>query len=114
AMRREGRRPMASYAIYLHHRLDCEPRQWKAVADALSGDGRRAIETAGGMLYGIGRSQIGRPRDEVTAITCWSDRARAEASVASAFGNLAGLRQHAMQTMTPTLRPTTPTPPTRQ
>ena len=57
--------------VYLHHRLDCAPRQWKAVADALGGDGRRVIETAGGSLYGIWRSQIGRPRDELQAITAW-------------------------------------------
>jgi hypothetical protein len=100
--------------LYVHHRLGCAPRQWKAVADALDRDGRRAIEAAGGNLYGIWRSQIGRPRDELTAVTVWSDGAPANDLVTAALHGVAGVRHHEMQTMTPTLRPTTPTPPTRQ
>jgi hypothetical protein len=100
--------------LYVHHRLDCAPRQWKAVADTLDRDGRRAIEAAGGKLYGIWRSQIGRPRDELTAITVWSDRARAKDGIAEALRGITAVREHDMQAMTPTLRPTAPTPPTRQ
>jgi hypothetical protein len=100
--------------LYVHHRLDCAPRQWKAIADALDGDGRRAIEAAGGGLYGIWRSQIGRPRDELTAITCWADGARAKDGIDAALRGVTAVRQHDMQTITPTLRPTSPTPPTRQ
>jgi len=100
--------------IYVHHRLDCAPRQWKVVADRLAGDGRSAIENDGGMLYGIWRSQIGRPRDELTAITCWRDRAPTEDRFAALFGALQGLRAHDVQAMAATLRPTSATPPTRQ
>jgi hypothetical protein len=99
---------------YVHHRLDCAPRQWKAVADALDRDGRRVIEANGGSLYGIWRSQIGRPRDELTAITVWSDDARASDGMAAALRDAGSVRRHEMQTMTPTLRPTSPAPPTRQ
>jgi len=106
---------MADHAVtYLHHRIDCAPRQWKAVADALDRDGRRAIEAAGGSLYGIWRSQIGRPRDELTAITLWDDGARAKDAVAAVLRDIAGVRRHEMQAMTPTLRPDAPTPPARQ
>jgi hypothetical protein len=105
---------MTADAIYFHHRLDCEPRRWKAVADALAQDGRRTIEAADGTVYGIWRSQIGRPRDEVTVITYWNDRSRAEAAIASTLRQLAGLRRHAMQAMMPTLRPATPARPIRQ
>jgi hypothetical protein len=99
---------------YVHHRIDCAPRQWKAVAGALDGNGRRAIEAAGGCLYGIWRSQIGRPRDELTAITVWTDSARANDGIAAALRDATGVKQHEMHAMTPTLRPTTATPPTRQ
>ena len=92
--------------VYCHHRIDCAPRQWKAVADALDGDGRRAIEAAGGSLYGIWRSQIGRPRDELTAITVWGDDLRARDGVAAALRGMTAVREHEMQAMTPTLRPT--------
>jgi hypothetical protein len=104
----------SSNETYLHHRLDCAPRQWKAVADALDRDGRRQIEAAGGTLYGIWRSQIGRPRDELTAITSWGGGAPAGEAVTAAFGDLPGIRHHEMCAMTPTLRPTLALPPTRQ
>jgi hypothetical protein len=100
--------------LYVHHRLDCEPRQWKTVADALDGDRRRAIEAKGGSLYGIWRSQIGRPRDELTMITLWDDASRAKDGIADALRGVASMRRHEMQMMTPTLRPTSPAPPTRQ
>jgi hypothetical protein len=100
--------------LYVHHRLDCAPRQWQAVVDALDRDGRRAIEAAGGNLYGIWRSQIGRPRDELTVITFWSDGARAKAAMIDALRGTTAVRQHETQAMTPTLRPTSPAPPTRQ
>jgi hypothetical protein len=103
-----------SNEIYFHHRLACEPRQWKTVADALASDSRPQVEQAGGSLYGIWRSQIGRPRDELTAITHWSDATRAGAAITSAWAKLTGLRHHEMQAMRPTLRPITATPPTRQ
>ena len=104
----------AEARLYLHHRIDCTPRQWKTVADALDRDGRRAIEAAGGSLYGIWRSQIGRPRDELTAITCWSDGTRAQDAIAGALRGMATVRKHEMQAMTATLRPTSAAPPTRQ
>jgi hypothetical protein len=100
--------------LYVHHRLDCAPRRWKSVADALDRNGRRAIEAEGGKLYGIWRSQIGRPRDELTAITVWNDGSRASDGMAEALRGIASLRGHEMQSMTPTLRPTSPAPPTRQ
>jgi hypothetical protein len=100
--------------LYVHHRLDCAPRQWKTVAETLDRDGRRAIEAAGGSLYGIWRSQIGRPRDELTAITYWSDGGRAKGGIDAALRGVDAVRAHEMQPMTPTLRPTAPTPPTRQ
>jgi hypothetical protein len=100
--------------VYLNHRLDCEPRQWKAAADALDRDGRRQIEASGGTLYGVWRSQIGRPRDELTAITAWRGGVPASESLSSSFGKLSGLRHHEMRAMAPTLRPTSPVPPMRQ
>ncbi len=100
--------------LYVHHRLACAPRQWKAVADALDRDGRRAIEASGGKLYGIWRSQIGRPRDELTMITVWNDRLRITEGMAGALRDIMSVQHHETQMMTPTLRPTSPAPPRRQ
>ncbi len=104
----------ATASVYVHHRLDCAPRQWTTVADALDHEGRQAIEAKGGSLYGIWRSQIGRPRDELTAITFWTDGALAENGMAGALRGITSVRRHETQAMTPTLRPTSPMPPTRQ
>ena len=57
---------------YLHHRIDCEPLAWNAVAKALAAKAP-AIEAANGLLYGVWRSQIGQPRDTLNAITAWHE-----------------------------------------
>lgn len=99
--------------MYLHHRIRCEPLAWSAVAERLAGDGRGALGTLGGALYGIWRPQIGRPREELTAITVWPDAASARRAPA-VLGTLAGVRRITSDAMQPTLRPATPAPPRRQ
>ena len=100
--------------VYVHHRLETEPRQWAAVADLVKSAAAANIEAAGGRLYGVWRNQIGRPRDELTAITVWPDE-----NVAAAAGDLLGggsphARCTASDLMVPTLRPTHSDPPQRQ
>ena len=99
--------------MYLHHRLHCDPLAWQAAAERLSKETRPLIEQQGGKLYGIWRSQIGRPRDELTVITEWPDRDAALRSKAL-FGTLAGVRHHSADAMRPTVRPMTSEPPRRQ
>lgn len=99
--------------IYMHHRIAAAPRRWQALADALARR-RDAMAREGGGLYGLWRSQIGRPRDEVVAITTW----QAPMSTADASGLLLdGLGDvHAVTccAMRPTLRPNDARPPERQ
>ena len=59
--------------IFVHHRIACRPRERSAVTDRLSSEGMdlNRISELGGALYGLWRSQIGLPRDTVTAITVW-------------------------------------------
>jgi hypothetical protein len=101
--------------IYLHHQVMCAPRQWQVVADQLRLDGNTSLEAAGGKLYGIWRSQIGRPRDELNIITVWQEADTAEAATEIWFGaddnDIVG---HTSRVMTPTLRPADTQPPTRQ
>lgn len=59
--------------ICVHHRIACKPRQWSAVSNRLSSEGAVKIGELGGSLYGLWRSQIGLPRDTITAITVWPD-----------------------------------------
>lgn len=96
--------------IYLHHTIACAPRSYAAVARSLS-----STEWArhGGTLYGAWRSQIGRPRDELTAITVWPG----DADLALAQKLIEGIADVRQVTSTPlhaTLRPAAPTPPRRQ
>jgi hypothetical protein len=98
---------------YVHHRITCGPRQWQAVATQLA-QGAGSLTDAGGALYGLWRSQIGRPRDEVTAITSWQgpvEAADAEARLRSLGADFEAVSSLAM---VPTLRPSEATPPTRQ
>lgn len=99
--------------VYVHHRIQCAPRAWKSVADRLSATSAEQFKAHGGALYGIWRSQIGRPRDELTAVTVWHDTTEATAT-ASWFSGIADITRHTAVTLMPTLRPTSPEPPRRQ
>lgn len=98
---------------YVHHRITCGPRQWQSVADGVA-QNAGALDAAGGTLYGLWRSQIGRPRDEITAITTWSAPVDAAEADARLLGLGAGIVATSSQVMAPTLRPSEATPPTRQ
>ena len=57
-------------AAYCVHAVLAQPLGWRAVGAAT--DAMRArLQDAGGELYGAWRSQIGRPRDEVTIVSRW-------------------------------------------
>ena len=98
---------------YLHHRIDCEPLAWNAVAKSLAANAQ-AIEAANGLLYGIWRSQIGQPRDTLNAITVWRDAGAGQAIIMDVLGSIASIRTHDITAMTPTLRPVNDLPPRRQ
>ncbi|MCG8548002.1 MAG: hypothetical protein MJE12_27710 [Alphaproteobacteria bacterium] len=100
--------------IYLHHRIATEPRQWRAVADVLHEDGPRRLGAANGALYGIWRSQIGRPRDELAVMTVWPDADAASEAEDVLLRDLPSVEAIESVAMTPTLRPQDATPPRRQ
>lgn len=101
--------------VFLHHRIRAAPRAWAAVSDGIRIEAG-TIEPDGGRLYGIWRSQIGRPRDELTVITAWPEAvaATAAARMNGLLGNLADVRRHSTIALRPTLRPATSEPPRRQ
>jgi len=92
-------------ASYVHHRLTIAPRRWREAAGRLA---RHA------QVYGIWRSQIGRPRDELAAITVWQDGRDAAAAEAALLADRTGIVAAVSESMAPTLRPTRDDPPTRQ
>lgn len=101
--------------IYVHHRIEAMPRRWREVAERLAAPARRqALRGRGAALYGIWRSQIGRPRDELTAITVWPDSISATVAEADLLQNVSDVRACASEAMRPTLRPADPSPPLRQ
>lgn len=102
----------AARTHYLHHRIDCEPLAWSGVAKALASRAP-AIEAAGGLLYGIWRSQIGQPRDTLNAITAWSNGG-GQAAFMDLLGSVNSIRSEDVTSMTPTLRPRNDAPPKRQ
>jgi len=99
---------------FVHHRIGAAPRRWQALADRLAGDGARRVAGAGGVLYGIWRSQIGRPRDELQAMTVWSRPTSAVAAERALLSGDTDIRLARSESLVPTLRPTDTAPPTRQ
>lgn len=99
---------------YVHHRVTARPREWQELAGALRGDGTQRLSAAGGTLYGIWRSQIGRPRDELAVITVWPDADAAARAEPILLDRAVEVRDCVSESMMPTLRPDTPAPPRRQ
>jgi len=99
--------------MYFHHQISAAPRQWARVAEALA-QRHEAIAEAGGVLYGIWRSQIGRPRDELTSITVWSQPTTAVKAEAALCGSTKDIQFVHSAALATTLRPTSPQPPMRQ
>lgn len=99
-------------AHYMFHRIEAAPRRWREVAQALAA--AETLRAAGGSLWGIWRSQIGRPRDELTALTLWPAGTSATDAEAVLTRNAADIRSIATEALVPTLRPTDTAPPVRQ
>ncbi|MBU2531890.1 MAG: hypothetical protein KKB37_04080, partial [Alphaproteobacteria bacterium] len=53
---------------YLHLQVACKPRTWRDVAGRIAATATDALSATGSSLYGVWRSQIGRPRDELNVI----------------------------------------------
>ncbi len=100
--------------IYVHHRIACRPREWSAVTDRLSSEGAARIGALGGALYGLWRSQIGLPRDTVTAVTVWPDTDAAVRLADLLHDDDPGVDTAELDLMSPTLRPESAEPPRRQ
>ncbi len=98
---------------YFHHRVTAEPRRWQAVAEAMRTAGSDRLDGVGGALYGVWRSQIGRPRDELTAMTVWPDAAAAQ-TAETLWNGWPGIVACESEAMVPTLRPLDSETPRRQ
>ena len=97
--------------IFVHHRIACQPREWSAVTDRLSSEGAARISELGGALYGLWRSQIGLPRDTVTAITVWPDTDAAVRLADLLHDDDPSVDAVELDLMSPTLRPESAEPP---
>ena len=100
---------MTTPFVYVHHSIRCKPLAYATVARAMAN-----IDWAehGATLYGIWRSQIGRPRDELTAITV--RQAAAAVDVADLVGRIQDVRSIESVPLLATLRPKEPAAPRRQ
>ena len=103
-----------SDTIYVHHRIACQPREWNSAAEEIAGAGAARVGTAGGSLYGLWRSQIGLPRDTITAVTLWPDTDTAIRMADLLHDEMASVETVELELMTPTLRPKSSAPPKRQ
>ena len=100
--------------VYVYHKVTVEPRQWQAVADQLMATAADRIKSANGLLFGIWRSQIGRPRDELTVLTVWPDSKAAAEAPGVLLRDVRRIRDCESENFLPTLRPEKPIPPRRK
>lgn len=102
---------------FLLHYLTASPLQWRSVADQIAQKMPQATADAGhlsGHLYGIWRSQIGRPRDELTVMTVWQDHIEGEDGMRKLVAGLPEIVGCDTHSLLPTLRPENTAPPARQ
>lgn len=99
---------------YIYHTVTTEPLQALTVAERLRDGGAERIEPAGGILFGVWRSQIGRPRDELTVMTAWPEDTDAAAASARIIESLEDVRGCETERLLPTLKPETSVPPRKQ
>ena len=101
---------MADSSLYVHHVIACAPRSYAAAARNLC-----AIDWGrhGAALYGVWRSQIGRPRDEVNAMTVWTGDPDLTV-MSKLIESVSEVRHVTSEPLRATLRPTSPAPPRRQ
>ena len=92
-------------AIFTYHRITAEPRQWRTLATSLAQHSGARLAEQGGRLYGLWRSQIGRPRDELQAMTVWSGAIRAREAERLLLGVEPEVRSVASEMLLSTLRP---------
>ncbi len=100
-------------ATYVLHTVLAQPREWRAIGDAAA-QIDAALKGIGGELYGAWRSQIGRPRDEVTLVSRFEGAAEASDAAAAVLNVLPPARASSARPMRATLRPLDGAPPTRQ
>ena len=103
-----------SKATYVYHAVQTQARCWASVSQTLQSSAKRAFNASGACLYGAFRTQIGRPRDELSLISYWPNGYDAKAEkawLASAGDEIVSATS---RTMSPTLRPNEFHPPRRQ
>lgn len=98
---------------YVHHRISSVPLLWQGLAHWLAGR-QASLAATGGAVYGVWRSQIGRPRDELTAMTVWSVPITAERAQSALMDGAPDLLSVTSEAMVPTSRPVDTRAPDRQ
>lgn len=105
----------ADTASYCLHQVLAQPREWAQIGQSAARI-RTILGQKGGELYGAWRSQIGRPRDEVTLMTRWPQEPAPslESCELALRAALPAVRKLTSFRMSAALRPVDATPPTRQ
>lgn len=99
---------------YAFHAVMTEPLRALTVAEQLCDKGAVEIQAAGGLLFGVWRSQIGTPRDALTVMTAWLDDDAGAAKSARMIEKIPGVCGCETERLLPTTKPETTDPPRTQ
>lgn len=101
--------------VFMLASVRCAPLRWRSVADEVT----NTLSVASGgradpVLYGIWRSQIGKPRDELTLIATWPEGQDFSGKLNENLSSVSDIVECSTTLMKPTLRPTSADAPQRQ
>jgi hypothetical protein len=98
--------------LYEYRRIEVRPHSWPEAAEQIGTAGRRAIETAGGRLFGLWTGQIGMGSNEGTAMTVWPDEATHSKHAPRLVESVRGMVSSSAERLVLRARSEDPEPPT--
>ena len=92
-------------SIYQHLVIHVPPRSSEAVGQLILDEGVPRIESSGGRLFGVFKTEIGLSRDHCVALVEWPDQATGAAHASELLAGIEGLEVERDEVWEPTLRP---------
>ena len=98
--------------LYEYRRIEVRPHGWPEVAEQIGTTRRRAVEEAGGSLFGLWTGQIGMGSNDAAAMTVWPDEATHAKHALRLVESVGGIVSSSAERLVRRARSEDPEPPT--